>query len=252
MIDLHCHILPGLDDGAQTMEDSLDMARTAAGDGIHTIAATPHADKWGANPDEEDLERQVAQLQEALDAKGVPIRVVPGLENHLTPDLVSGKIVPLNHTRYFLVELPFEEFPHYVEQALFQLQLKGYTPILAHPERNAVLRSDPEALRGLVERGILAQLTAASLLGVFGKKTREASESYLRQGLVQVLATDSHSATGGRRPILSEALAVAARLIGPERAQALVTENPERILKGEAVEVETAVAARSRHWGFWK
>ena len=252
MIDLHCHILPGLDDGAQTLEDSLDMARVAAGDGIHTIAATPHADLWGANPDQADLEDRVAQLQAALDTQGIPVRIVPGLENHLTPELVSGQVVPLNHTGFILVELPFEEFPFYVEEALFQLQLKGYAPILAHPERNAVLRSTHDVLRGLVERGILAQLTAASLLGVFGRKTREASEDFLRDGLVQVLATDSHSPSGGRRPLLTEALAVASRLIGPERAQALVTSTPERILRGDPVEAEVPVAARPRRWGFWK
>lgn len=252
MIDLHCHILPGLDDGAQTLEESLEMARVAAGDGIHTIAATPHADLWGTNPDQEDLEDRVARLQEALEAQSIPVRIVPGLENHLTPELLSGQVVPLNRTGFVLVELPFEEYPHYVEEALFQLQLKGYTPILAHPERNAILRSSHDVLRGLVERGILAQLTAASLLGVFGKKTREASEAFLLQGLVQVLATDSHSPTGGRRPLLGEALAVAARLIGPEPAQALVTSTPERILRGEPVEVETPVAARPRRWGFWR
>ncbi|HLE80277.1 MAG TPA: CpsB/CapC family capsule biosynthesis tyrosine phosphatase, partial [Dehalococcoidia bacterium] len=96
------------------------------------------------------------------------------------------------------------------------------------------------------------QLTAASLLGVFGKKTREASEAFLLQGLVQVLATDSHSSSGGRKPVLSEAVAAAARLVGEERAQGLVLATPERILKGETLEVEVPVAARSRRWAFWK
>src|SRR3990172_3699230 len=111
MIDLHCHILPGLDDGAQTLEDSLEMARVAAKDGIHTIAATPHADLWGTNPDQKDLEERVAQLQAALDPQCIAITLVPGMENPLTPELVSGRVVPLNHTGYALVELPFEEFP---------------------------------------------------------------------------------------------------------------------------------------------
>lgn len=253
MIDLHCHILPGLDDGAQTLEDSIELARVAAGDGIHTIVATPHADIWGTSPDQEDLRDRVDRLQEALDAEGVPIRVVPGLENHLTPALLSGGLVPINHTRYALVELPFEEFPFYVESTLFELQLKGYKLILAHPERNAVLRADADALRRLVERGIMAQLTAASLLGVFGKKTREASEGFLKQGLVHVLSTDSHSATGGRRPVLTDALAVAARLIGRERAEALVISVPERIVNGEPVELEEPVeVSRSRRWAFWR
>ncbi len=253
MIDLHCHILPGLDDGAQTMEEALDLARVAAADGIRTIAATPHADLWGSNPDEDDLENRVAQLQTALDDRAIPVRIVPGLENHLDPDLLSGGIVAINHTRYVLVELPFEELPFYAESALFGLQLKGYVPILAHPERNAVLRSDPEALRRLVERGILAQLTAASLMGVFGKKTREASETYLRQGLVHVLSTDSHSAIGGRRPVLSDALNVASRLIGPERAEALVKGVPQKILSDESVDVEAPlVLDRPRRWAFWR
>lgn len=253
MIDLHCHILPGLDDGAQTLEDSLEIARVATRDGINTIAATPHADLWGDNPDQTDLETRVAELQAALDASGIPINVVPGLENHLSPALTTGNAVPLNHTTYALVELPFEEFPHYAESALFQLQLQGLTPVIAHPERNAVLRSDLEVLRRLVERGILAQLTAASLLGVFGKKTREASEAMLRQGLVQVMSTDSHSSTGGRRPVLSEAVAVAARLVGQERAEALVVDTPRRIIAGESIEAELSmVAARPRRWAFWR
>lgn len=252
MIDLHCHILPGLDDGAQTLEDSLEMARVAAGDGIRTMVATPHGAQWGTASTPEELEARVVQLQEALDSRGIPIHVLPGLENYLGPELTSGQAIPLNHTRYLLVELPFEEFPYYAEPVLFQLQVKGYLPILAHPERNAALRADPEVLRRLVERGILVQLTAASLLGVFGRRTREASEAFLRQGLVHVLATDSHSAGGGRRPVLSEALDLASRLVGRERAQDLVTTTPERILKGEAVELEAPLEARPRRWAFWR
>lgn len=253
MIDLHCHILPGLDDGAQTLEESLEMARVAAMDGIHTVVATPHADRWGAEPDQADLESRVAQLQESLDAEGIPVRIVPGLENHLTPELLSGGIVPINHSSYVLVELPFEELPPYAESALFELQLQGYLPILAHPERNTVLRSDHDALRRLVERGILVQLTAASLLGVFGKKTKEASEAYLKQGLAHVLSTDSHSSAGGRRPTLSNALACAARLVGPERAESLVKTVPRQILSNQAVEADAYLSvARPSRWGFWR
>lgn len=253
MIDLHCHVLPGLDDGAQTLEDSIELARVAAGDGIHTIVATPHADLWGANPDEQDLERRVAQLQTALDEQGIPVRILPGLENHLSPELLAGKVVPINHTQYLLVELPFEEFPFYAENALFELQLKGFTPIIAHPERNVVLRSQPNVLCRLVDRGIMSQLTAASLLGLFGRKTRDACEHFLRMGFVHVLSTDAHSASGGRRPILTDAVAAAARVIGREHAEALVTTIPEKIVNGQPVELPLmAEEARPRRWAFWR
>jgi protein-tyrosine phosphatase len=238
------------------MADSLAMARVAASDGIRTIVATPHGEQWGTACSQEELEARVAELQLALDSNGIPIRVLPGLENYLTPDLPaqvrSGQAPTINGTHYLMVELPFDNYPFYTEQVLFQLQTQGLTPILAHPERNSILRSDHEILGRLVARGIVVQLTAASLLGVFGSKTREAAEAFLRRNLAHILATDSHSANGGRQPTLSQALARAARVVGQERAQRLVTATPEALLAGRPLQTEPPLAARGRRWGFWR
>ncbi|MBI2864637.1 MAG: hypothetical protein HYX94_08770 [Chloroflexi bacterium] len=255
MIDIHTHILPGVDDGAQSLEDSLEMARAAAADGVRTIVATPHGSEWSTGCNWPEVVGRVKALQTELDRSGVNVKVAPGLEVYLAPGLATqleeGSAFPLNGGRYILVEMPLNQFPIYAEQAIFELQLRGLVPIVAHPERNAGIQKDPQKLQVLVERGALGQVTAASLSGGFGSRTRETARLLLQRNLVHVIASDAHSPAGHRSPILSAGVAEAASIIGEERAKAMVAAIPAAILDNREFKVEPPLEARRRAWAFW-
>jgi protein-tyrosine phosphatase len=253
MIDLHAHILPAVDDGPVNLGEALAMARLAAADGVRTVAATPHSGDWQPPLSAAALRSRVAQLQAELDREGVAVTVVMGMEVYLDPDTawraVQGSALCLGETNYLLVELPLHEYPSYTEQALFELQARGFRPILAHPERNAVLAREPARLAPLVERGILAQVTAGSLAGRFGRHVLAAAELMLEHRLVHIIASDAHG-FGSRSPVMSVGVAAAAALVGAERARAMVTTIPAAILAGQAVITEppTPLATRRRSW----
>ncbi|MDO8671501.1 MAG: CpsB/CapC family capsule biosynthesis tyrosine phosphatase [Dehalococcoidia bacterium] len=256
MIDIHSHILYGVDDGAQSLEDSLEMARVAAADGIHTIVATPHGIEWSTDCNWPETVGRVKSLQDELNRLSIELKIAPGLEVYLTPGLAKqideGSAFPLNGSRYILVEMPMNLFPIYAEQAIFELQLKGLIPILAHPERNAGIQKDYRLLQKLVDRGVLGQVTAASLCGSFGSRTKETARVLLQRNLVHIIASDAHSPQGHRAPILSAGLAEAASLVGVERANAMVTAIPEAILADRDIIVEPPVELKPRTWSFWR
>lgn len=253
MIDIHSHILPAFDDGAQTLEDAIAMAQMAHRDGVRCIVATPHNLNWPPDYRKEQVEEGVARLGAELKAKDIPVEILPGVEVYMVPDIFQqmerGRAFTLNGSQYMLVELPLLFYPHYTEEIFFQLQIKGIEPILAHPERNAAIQNDPTILHGLVTRGILGQVTAASLIGVFGSKVRELARNFLEHNLVHIIASDAHT-THHRSPVLSGGVEEAAEIVGHERATAMVTTVPERILSGEQVEVEPPLEYKTRRRWF--
>lgn len=234
MIEIHSHIIPALDDGPADMEASVAMGRIAASEGTTTFIATSHnaeASAVGFG----GMQARLAHVQAAWDEAGHGIRLELGVEILLDYDtldaLKSGRLWTLAGSRYVLVELPYSPWPSYAERALFDLQLAGYTPILAHPERYSAIQNDPNLLFHLAERGTLAQVTAAALLGEQGSNLRKTADTLVRHRLVQFISSDSHSATSKRRmPLLRDAVAAAALLIGEEAATAMVTANPAAIL----------------------
>jgi len=246
MIDLHCHLLPAVDDGPQTLEESIAMARAAYQDGVRTIMVTPHALDWEqVHPGQdarESVAREVRALETALHQAGIPLTLVAGMEVHYDLDLEtrlrSGRARPLGQGRYVLVELPFLQYSLHLEQVMFRLQLQGWKPLLSHPERYVYYQQSPDLLVPLVERGVLVQVTVDSLLGETGQPARETAQRLLRRGLVHCLASDGHTAGGPRAPLLSPGVRAAARVVGLRRAQAMVTEVPERILAGKPLEPE--------------
>jgi protein-tyrosine phosphatase len=151
----------------------------------------------------------------------------------------------LGGSSYLLVELPLHEYPAYTEQVLFDLQARGFRPILAHPERNAVLAKEPGRLSALVERGILAQVTAGSLAGRFGRHVLAAADLMLEHRLVHIIASDAHG-FGSRSPVMSVGVAAAAVLVGAERARAMVTTIPAAILAGQAIVAEPPLPLTAR------
>ncbi|WP_075618334.1 tyrosine-protein phosphatase [Paenisporosarcina indica] len=200
MIDIHAHILPTLDDGAQTMEDSLLLAKQAVAEGIHTMIATPHHKHPSYNNSKSEVEKQLALLTDELQKHSIPLKVVAGQEiriyGELTDDLSKHtELLPLNETNYVLIEFPSSEIPKFADQLFYDIQVKGYTPIIAHPERNSELVKNPDRLYRFIKNGALSQITAGSLAGKFGKNIQKMSIKFLDHNLAHVIASDVHNLT---------------------------------------------------------
>jgi protein-tyrosine phosphatase len=201
VIDLHSHILPGLDDGAPDLDASVEMAETAAAAGIRTIAATPHISNRYPN-EPEAIARAIGQVNVALARRGVALAVLPGAEiaterlSQLSNDALHS--LALGGASCLLVETPYSGAAPFLEEALFDLQVRGFQPMLAHPERSLALREKPDRLAEMVSRGVAACVNAGSLAGQFGTRAQKLGFEFLRRGLVHVIASDSHDVS--RRP----------------------------------------------------
>lgn len=253
MIDLHCHILPGLDDGAQTLDEALAMARIAVADGITDIVATPHTHNGLYMNKAEDILQAVSHLQEALNREGIPIRIHPGSEVHIQVELLenilSGETLTYgNHRKYVLLELPTLNLPRFMEQLLYELNVAGITPIIAHPERNLLLRENPELLANWVRHDAIAQLTAGSLLGLLGDRAKKAAEFMVKRRLIHMIASDGHN-TVRRRPELVEAYRVVEKLMSKEEVQ-IYRFNTKAILRGENCTVLEPLYNKKKKWIF--
>ncbi|MFK9094239.1 tyrosine-protein phosphatase [Bacillus salipaludis] len=196
MIDIHCHILPGIDDGAKNMDESLTMAREAVKEGIHSIIATPHLNNQYDNRRLSILEK-VEELNQSLQEANIDLKVLPGQEprifGEILNDFENGDIQTLNDSQYLFIEFPSSHVPRYTEKLLFDIQVKGLTPIIVHPERNAELMERPEVLYNLVEKGALTQVTASSLCGYFGKKIKNFSIQLIEANQTHFIASDAHN-----------------------------------------------------------
>ncbi|MFS0922005.1 tyrosine-protein phosphatase [Enterococcus casseliflavus] len=197
MIDLHCHILPGVDDGAENIEASIAMAEQAVSQGITHILCTPHHNNGKYTNPKSEVISLVASLQAELDKKKLPLTLLEGQEVRITGDLIehirNDKILftDLEDT-YILIEFPTMEVPSYTEQVFFELLQMGKVPVIVHPERNAHFRKDPNNLIPFLEMGCLAQLTAPSYVGVFGKDIQKTAKVMVEHNLVQMVASDAH------------------------------------------------------------
>lgn len=233
MIDLHSHILPGIDDGAPTLEVSLEMARQAVADGIETMACTPHIYPGLYLNDALGIKAARDALQAELSAQDIPLRLVTGADVHLVPGLLegvrAGQVPTLNGTRYLLLEPSHHVAPPRFEETVFQLVAAGYTPVITHPERLTWIETHHDVFVQMIRQGAWMQVTAGALTGIFGTRAKYWAERFVGEGHTHILATDAHSSKR-RRPCLSEGLAVAERLLGKVEAGRLVRERPQAIL----------------------
>jgi protein-tyrosine phosphatase len=236
VIDLHTHILPGVDDGVPTMEDAVAFAKVAVADGIKTIVATPHyRDGFYINPREEVL-AGVAALTATLAAEGVGVEVLPGAEVHVCADLVER--VKAGHAptiadngRTVLFELSMSQYPFDVANVVYKMRLAGLQVLFAHPERIRYFQDDVRRYEEVIRLGAFGQLTSGSALGVFGSAVEEFSEELARKGLVHVIASDAHN-TRGRSPVLSRAVERVGQWVGPDLAARMVDDIPRAFLEG--------------------
>ncbi|MEJ2201225.1 MAG: hypothetical protein P8X63_09480 [Desulfuromonadaceae bacterium] len=229
MIDLHCHILPAIDDGPAHLAESLEMARMAVADGVDTIVATPHVKELPYPA--ERIPGQVETFRQALQAAQIPLNILPGAD--VSALLEPTQLAPftLNTTPYLLFEFPHSHVPQNAGQLVFNAIMAGLKPIITHPERNPSFMRQPQLLFDLVEAGALVQLTADSLTGGFGADARECALHILRRKQAHFLASDAHSSQR-RRPGLSQAVAEAAQVIGKKAALKLVLDHPAAVLAG--------------------
>jgi protein-tyrosine phosphatase len=229
VIDLHSHILPGLDDGAATLEAAVGIGKAAVADGIHIIAATPHVrSDYPTSP--QQMEQQVDSLRKKLRADDVTLELLPGGEIALDrlPELGDDELRRFGlggNPKYLLLEAPYFGWPLGIEDTVFQLQLRGFRVVFAHPERNGDVQASPERLALLVERGMLVQLTAASLDGRLGARPRKTGLRLLELGLAHLLASDAHA------PDLRQiGMSAAARTVGDDLARWLTEDVPAAIV----------------------
>lgn len=199
MIDLHCHILPGVDDGADNMAGSLEMAKNAVKEGIKTIVATPHHLNGSFTNPKPKVEEKVEELNRQLKLEGIDLTILPGQEIRIYGEIEEGikadDIQTVSDSPYLLIEFPSAHVPRYTEQLFFDLQLKGFFPVIVHPERNQEIIENPDKLYQLVRKGALSQVTATSVAGAFGKKIKNFSLQLIEANLTHFIASDAHNTT---------------------------------------------------------
>ncbi|MCH1640128.1 hypothetical protein MJ257_08420 [Paenibacillus timonensis] len=238
MIDIHCHILPGLDDGSKDIDQSIEMAMQAEAQRVRSIIATPHhANEFYRNESDQVL-RAIKRLNETLFQRNISLHILPGQEirvyGEILNDYREGRLLTLAGSRYLLLELPTMQTPVQVLNLIDQLRKLGLVPIIAHPERNFAIFQNPKRLSELVERGALSQLTAHSIAGKRGKKLQEFCLDLCRQHLIHFIASDAHNVSN-RGFTLSEAYEAVDRTLGKEYRNYYM-ENSEKLVEDLPIE----------------
>jgi protein-tyrosine phosphatase len=233
MLDLHCHMLPGIDDGAVDLDMALAMARMAAADGIRTVACTPHIYPGMYENTATGIRAAITAFQAQLDQAGIALHLVEGADVHLDPTLIAGlrngRIPTLAGSRYLLLEPPHHVAPPRFEEAVFELMTAGYVPVITHPERLTWVETHYDLFLRLARRGVWMQITAGALTGRYGRRVRYWGERFLEEGQAHLLATDAHHPER-RPPLLAEARDAAARLVGEAEAIHMVQTRPAGIV----------------------
>lgn len=258
LIDLHSHILPAADDGAENMVVSLEMARMAAADGIEVMACTPHFMPGLYDNTASDIRRRVAVLNQKLIEEDIDLALVVGGDAHIRPDFIDclrhGRILSLHDSRYVLFEPSHVTMPPRLDELLFNVLMAGFVPILTHPERFRWIEGNYPVFQKLVEAGVWMQVTAGSLTGRFGKRPHYWGQKMLAEGLIHIIASDAHNTTS-RPPLMADAFDVAVQEVGLDEAHHLVLTRPQGILENLPPEqivplpqVEKAEAASPSVW----
>jgi len=256
MIDIHAHVLPGLDDGPANMDESLALARAAVEDSIHVVVASPHMLDGVYNTSRAEVFAGVAELNDTLKEHGIRVSVLVGADVHAETELPrllrEGELITIADLgKHLMLELPSDVVPRDLDQLLFSLQLQGVQPIVSHPERNRVIQEDPAELLPLVQVGCLTQVTASSIVGEFGTHVQDCARELFERRLVHLIATDMHG-VHRRRPRLSQAAARAMEWMGREEAYVILEVNPQALLRGEHIDAPEPVQPRPRRkWFFW-
>jgi len=238
LIDLHCHILPGIDDGPRTMAESLEMCRVALSDGIKTIVASPHVmSPLHVSPDPDRITDALTGLMECVDSG---LEIVPGADVHAVPEILdrlkmSREGLTVNGGRYILLEFSVFLTPAVMSGFIDRLLAEAVIPIVTHPERNPAIQDNPGLLFDLIQCGAMAQITAMSVTGGFGEKAESTAFALMKNNLAHIIASDAHDSRK-RPPVLSEAVALAEEVVGGERARSMVVDYPRAVIEDMKIE----------------
>lgn len=238
VVDLHCHILPGIDDGSKSWEASLKLARAAVADGVTHALCTPHTLNGRYTNHKQDVIKLTEEFQDRIDQAGIPLTVFPGhevrLSGCLTEALDNEDILFCDEDgHYMLLELPSNEVPHYTKNMVYELTRRGITPIIVHPERNKEILANPQKLQEFLEMGVLAQITASSYTGLFGKEIEDCSREFIKAGQCAFFASDAHDLPR-RQYQLGEALNKLAKEFGEDKKQKYL-DNAQAVINGDPV-----------------
>ncbi len=248
-IDIHCHILPGLDDGPSEMAQTMEMLRIAGEDGIECIVASPHVKTGVYENSRQAIADAVKKVNCEAKASVIPspagmVTVYPGADVYITRDLVdnarSGNLPLINDGNYLLLELPAYVLPPIaeVEKIIAGLRINGVIPLITHPERNLAILENISLVLKLIKAGAVCQLTGGSITGKFGGAVQKACFKMIKKGMVHAVASDAHD-TVRRPPVLSEAHSMVAEKFGLSMARDLFIMNPLRILNGEPLAADS-------------
>lgn len=253
MIDIHSHILPGLDDGAEDMEETVLMARAAVEEGIHTLIATPHHANGKYDNPMRKVALSVQEVNRTLERLNIPLTVLQGQEirlyGSLLEDLHHEVARTLHSSRYILIEFPSREIPKQTDELFHELRVMGMVPVIAHPERNMEIAQDPSKLQRLIRQGALSQVTSHSLNGLFGKKVQKLSLDMCKHHLVHFVASDAHNMTH-RAFGLRQAYALLAEKMGEQQVR-VYQDHTERLLHNEDVYGPQSSWPKRVWWKFW-
>lgn len=240
MVDIHTHILPGIDDGARNWDDSYRMAAMAADTGVDTIVCTHHSNipNLYKNYNNRYLDNLFEEFAERLRRGSFPLRVVRGMEIFSTPDVIEkimdGVLLPINGTRYYLIEFDFQESLRFMEYVLMELLRLGKRPIIAHPERYFRLQDQPDVLYYWMKQGVLSQINKGSILGRFGEDVRYTAQEFLDHNLITCIASDAHR-PDSRTTDMAEIQHFLRKNYSGQLARKLLDENPRRIIHGDSI-----------------
>ncbi len=243
LVDIHTHLLPRADDGSDSMTTSLQLAKEAVQEGVHTIVASPNQMDGRYINDPDKVLSDVDNLNNTLKRVGIDLRILPGQEIHLSDQFLTafdqGRLLTLaDSKKYMLVELPNDSVPPVIHQVISKLREHKITMIVAHPERNLTLLNDPKELNKLARRGVLFQVTSSSINGFFGQEVADFALEMLRRGFVTTIASETHGVTSDQHYHLADAYSIAGKLIGEGKTN-IIKQNAVRIVRGEPVDGTT-------------
>lgn len=254
MIDIHSHILPGIDDGSKSMDETLKMLKIAELDGVKTIIATPHFYRGYYQNNYEDIVKLGAQVKTEAAKQDVNVDIIFGqevfLDKHTIEDYKLGKTACIEGTDYMLVEFPMTDIPKDVLDIIYELQIRGVRPILAHPERYKYVIENPSKINEFLDEKCLLQINTGSIKGIFGKRIKKTAEILIKGGVCSFIASDAHS-TAQRIPGISEALEIAGEISGS--IYDIVDGNCRKLLKNEFIEpVQDRIKEKKSVFNFFR
>ncbi|NLU26100.1 MAG: phosphoesterase [Hungateiclostridium thermocellum] len=256
IVDIHCHVLDDIDDGPKTLVEALSLCRMLQTRGIDKVIATPHfIGDYDSKVTPKSVKEKIDILNKEMKKQHIKLEIYSGMEVFASNDTVDrlekGEILTLNNSRYVLIEFSFENIPKYISELLFSMQLKGYVPIIAHPERYNIRYRKSGIIKKAVENGALLQVNSGSIMGVHGSEVRDEAIRLLKSGMVHLVATDAH---GDRRPIYSvmEIQKKLTEICGTENMKKLLYINPQRVFEDKDVEQTSVVKKSFSIFSFFK